>query len=420
MMKRNGCCVLALLFCISLGAGAASADDAQVLPKGVFNASLSGRYYPSIDTRFGPDGDEEDVAIDYNANLNSGVFPALALLEAGLGMPPGSASIGSSVVSFDYDFRQIEFDLFYGLTDRVSIGMKVPYWWIDNNVKAELDTSTATVGKNPLFGTPQDPAGVPFIPISLGGVPLTTEDVQDMLGDGLDVNGDGTPDVPGFGFERVEDFSDDTIGDIELGARYQYYSSEKWRLAFTGSVGLPTGETDNIDSLSDYEIGDYAYSMRFVLNNDYTAVKNTVFNFTGRYYLNLPDSETLRVPDDVNQPITINKEKVDRNIGDVLELELSGNYSFDRGFGLSLLYKFGYKWKDSVDGDLGYIYQSLEDETDYQEHVVIAGLSYSTLSLYEQKKFAMPLTAFLNYRNRFAGENLFKSQYWELGVGLYF
>src|SRR3990170_3796595 len=76
-------------------------DDAQVLPKGVMSVALDGRYYFPFDKRFDKEGKKEDAAVDYNASLNSRVFPGLALLENFFKMPPGAASIGTSVVSFE-------------------------------------------------------------------------------------------------------------------------------------------------------------------------------------------------------------------------------------------------------------------------------------------------------------------------------
>ena len=69
----------------------------------------------------------------------------------------------------------------------------------------------------------------------------------------------------------------------------------------------------------------------------------------------------------------------------------------------------------------GFNYKSLEDETDQKEHIIIARLSYSTLPLYLEKKFPVPLDASIFYRDRFAGDNnLLKSQYIGFGLGVYF
>jgi Putative MetA-pathway of phenol degradation len=409
MMRRITFVVLfpVLLFLIPLNFS--YADDAVVLPKGVFKTKMKGKFYFNVDEKYGPGGDIEGVADDYNAVLDSSVFPDLSLVEAGFGLPPGFANIGRSVIDFDFDFNLYEFDLYYGLTDRLSIGIHIPYWDVKNNVDARVDNTNATVGANPFLGTPGDPfGGAPMIPVALGGVPLTTDQVQNLL-------------VEQFGYKRVESWSGRGLSDIEVGFRYQYLKTDNWRLAFTGAVRLPTGEEDDLDDLMDYALGKNAYALLFHFNQDYIGIKNLVLNTTFRYDLYLPDKETLRILYDVDKPITPYKEKVDRDYGDIVELEVSGTYEFIQGWQVSLLYKYAFAFETDIDGDMGYAYSSLEDETDCSEHVGIIGLSYSTIELYKQKKFAVPLTASISYRNRFAGSNnSLRSEYISLGLDFFF
>lgn len=390
------------------------ADDAEVLPKGVIRLGVETEFYLPVHERYNQDGDVEDVAVDYNKPLDSNVFPALGLIEQAFGMPPGSATVGSSVVSFEYNFKLTDFSFAYGLTDKLTVGVILPYWWQENKVKAKLNNTTATVGKNAALNM--------LLPLSVPGtVPLTTNDVQNLLGKGLDINGDGTVDIPGYGYKRLETWSGSGIADLQVGFRYQYLKTDNWRLAFTGGVRFPTGDVDNPDNLVDYPFGDGAYALLFRLNNDYTGIKRLTLNATFRYDLILPDGQNKRVPDSVDQQITFNKEHVDRDLGDVVELEASAKYELLKGFDVFGLYKYGFKQKDDISGDKGYAYESLEDETDYTEQIFIVGLSYSTIPLYLEKKFSVPLRAALSYRNRFAGSNnVLKSQYIKAGLQVYF
>ncbi len=415
MNKIIRMCIL-LLF--SFLTAVAHADDAAVLPKGVSAISVNTKFYFPITERYNPDGDVEDVATDYNAQLDSNVFGDLGLLETtfkslGLVPPDFVASFGNSNVSFKYNITIVDLFFARGITDKLTIGIHIPYWWMKNNVDARLNTSAATVGKNPLLGNPSDPFGAPFIPISVAesmgfsknDVQLTTEDIKQIL-------------INNFGYKRFETWSDNGVGDIEAGVKYQYLKKENWQLAFTGGVRFPTGRIDDQDNLVDYPFGSGAYALLFRLHNDYTGIKNLVLNTTFRYDLLLKNKETLRVTENVNQPITANKEEVKRDLGDVIELEASGAYDLSKGFNLALLYKYGLSLKDKVEGSQGRI-QSLESETDYTEHVFVTSLSYTTVPLYLEKKSPVPLAASLSYRNRFAGtNNVLKSQY--IGIGLQF
>lgn len=413
--KRILTIVIFVVFIFQFGISRfAHADDADVLPKGISKVSIGTNFYFPIDQRYNPDGDAEDVAVDYNTTLNSSVFPALGLVEAGFGLPAGSASMGKSVVSFEYDFTITTLTFQHGITDKLSAGIVIPYWSVKNNVDASLNTSSATVGKNAAINS-LAPLAVP------GTVPLTTDDIQNLLGSGLDINGDGTIDVSGYGIERVETWSGNGLSDIEAGFRYQYMKTEEWRLAFTGGIRFPTGKIDDTDSLVDYGLGSGAYSALLRSNNDYTGIKNLTLNGTFRYDLVIPDEVTKRVPSDVNLPITSNKEKVDRDIGDLIEIEASGKYNILKGVNMGLIYKYGSKMKDKISGSKGYAYESLEKETDSTDQILIADLSYSTVPLYLEKKISVPFIVSFSYRNRFAGtNNTLKSEYIGLTLQTFF
>jgi len=412
MTKKILAITLCFLFSLCLFS-VSHADNADVVPKGVFNANSSSYFYLPIKKQFDTGGHTEDLAVDFNATLGSNAFPALSLVEAGFGMPPGSANVGNSITDFEYHIKKEEILLAYGLTDRLTVGIMIPYLWQKNEVKAKLDTSKATVGKSVAFNT-LAPLGF------MDTVPLTKKDVQDLLGKGMDINGDGTVDIPGYGFKKFDTWSDDGIGDIEVGVKYQYFKSERWKLAFASGVRFPTGEVDDPDNLVDLAFGYSNYTLLFRSQNDYNGIKNLTLNATLIYELVLPDSQSKRVPDDVNRPITSNKENVDRDVGDLIEFKLSGGYTFAKGFNVSLLYDFQYASRDQVTGDSDFIYESLEDETDFKAHEYTVGISYSTIPLFVEKKFSVPLVASLSYRNRFAGANVTKSQYINFGLQLYF
>jgi hypothetical protein len=213
--------VVSLLFPVRITV----ADDALVLPRGIWWASVDARFSFPITERFTPSGGTEALATDFNRELTSTVFSDLRLVEAAFRLPTGSATFGRSVVDFERHIQISTVQAAYGLTDRLSLGVRVPYWTQDNQVQAALDSRTATVGFNPAV-----PGGI--APLSVPGTrPPTTEDIQAFL--------------ERLGFRRVQDWSDASFGDSFVGLKYQYYRSEHWRLAATGRVRFPTGRWDD-------------------------------------------------------------------------------------------------------------------------------------------------------------------------------
>ena len=412
-------------------------DSAEVLPKGVFRASVDSNFFLPIKKRFNDNGNPEDVATDFdNRRLDATIFPGLSLLEGAFGLPAGSASLGDSRVSFEYNFTILYFGAQYGVTDNLTVGVNLPYLWRNNRVRARLESgpgSSATIGKNPGINS-LAPLGFP------GTTPLSTNDIQNLLGGGLDINGDGAVDVSGFGYKRIDDWYDDGFGDLEAGFRYQLLNQSPWRLAFTGAVRFPTGKVDDPDHLADFEFGMGAYALLFRVHADYLAPRlwggprldsrakipgvprpgDLILNATLGFDAVLPDKELKRVPDDVDNVITTNKETVNRDIGDTLFLDVSARLGLLPGLSLTVTYYFEHKWEDTVSGNRDFRYRTLEEETETEDHIYIVGLRYSTVPLYLEKRFPIPMGASLNYREKFAGRNVLKSRYIGVGIDVYF
>ena len=210
---------------------------------------------------------------------------------------------------------------------------------------------------------------------------------------------------------------------MELAAKYQFMKTDQWRLAFSGAARLPTGEADDPDDPVDIPFGDGQVDLLFRFHGDYTGIKNLLLNVGLGYDLQLPDKEETRVPTNVNEALVDpqNKEKVDRDLGDVLILEIMGNYSFTKQISGGLKYQYLSKSKDDIKGDKGLEYSSLEEETDFTAHQAAITLGYSTVQLYLEKKASVPFSVNLTYRDRFDGtNNAYKSRYISSSLEFYF
>jgi len=182
-------------------------------------------------------------------------------------------------------------------------------------------------------------------------------------------------------------------------------------LAFTGGGRFPTGRVNDPDDLVDWGFGSGTYGLLFRLNNDYTGIKDLLLNTTFRYDLRLPDTSEQRVPRSVNEPLTRIKTTVERDLGDIVELEGSAKYQLFDGFFLSCLYRYDFKVStDDVTNRAGIHLGSLEDLSDWTYHLIRPGISYSTVPLFMAKKFPFPLIVSLEYENVFAGTNRFLKQ----------
>ena len=434
-------------FSLLFSASVALADSASVLPKGRSTASVDNLFYFPTTQRWNTHGNAEDIAAAFdNRNLDSSVFPLLAALNPFV--PGGNASIGTSSVDFTYNYNILDFGFAYGITDRLTAGIDIPQYTVHNKVGASLTGSGANVGLSTGSGGPCGNA--PVRPLLIPGTTIpcpntrrfTTGDVQQLLGPGIQTP---TGSVPGFGFKPVQDFRADGLGDITAALKYQYLRTEDWRLAATLGARFPTGRQDDPNNLADipWSPGNYAVLLR--LHHDYVISNlwkgrpaaetpilregDLVLNFTFRFDWNLPTDVTVRVGTPDN-PITRNEEPVTRDFGDKFEFELAAKYELVQGFSVSALYKYGFKLEDRITSNpLGFPVQVLEKDTDSTEQLFIIGFNYSTLPLYLEKKFPIPLDISLVYRDRFAGSGpsnaaspsqILKTRYIGLGLAVRF
>ena len=377
----------------------AHADSAAVLPRGT--SRVFGDFYHYLPTteRYNADGDREDLAHPFtNAALDSNVLTNLKPLDPFVG---GTASIGDVAVSYEYDIDVLDAGYSYGVTDKLSVGFHIPYYWIKNNVDTFFSSTNANVGLNPATGTC-------CIPISAGGQPMDTDDVQNLVSSE-------------FGFSPIETWTGEGIGDIELGAKYRFFLEESSAFAMTGGLRIPTGRADDPDDLTDvaWSYGNYALLLRlhydYKLSNLWSkkptqlhqiipAPGDVIFNTTFRYDYMLPDKKIKRVGDDPDQVFSNNREEVSRKLGDIFNLEVSGKYQITDAIAFTALYTYGFKLKDNISGNMGFNYESLEANTDSSQQVVTLRASYSTLAAYRDKKFSVPMVFTIAYRNRFAGQ----------------
>jgi hypothetical protein len=126
-----------------------------------------------------------------------------------------------------------------------------------------------------------------------------------------------------------------------------------------------------------------------------------LLDFTFRYDWVLPDHATMRIG--APGTLTTNRERVYRNLGDKFEFEVSSRCVIWSGLSLSGLYKYGFKLEDRIESRRGFPTRFLEDDSDSTEHIYIARANYSTLPLYLERRFPIPVNVFVGYRDRFAG-----------------
>ncbi len=391
------------LICI-LSLQKSSADTAQVMPRGMHRVELQNKFWFPITQGYNTDGQKIDLGSAYTVSLDSNGLAALAALEKAAGMASGSASLGHTDIDMTMNYNDVILYYQYGLTDKLTIGAEIPYYWQWTDVKrATVNTENATVGFNP---SGQDPL---FLPIAAGGV-VDGDMAMELLQGQLEQ----------LGYQRIEDWSDNGFGDIRAGFRYQYLENNPYRLAVTGGLTLPTGAVDDPDSFVDIEFGEGAWGFFVHSNNDYTGISNLILNLTLRYEHYLTSSQDRRMPESATSFLSVRTESIRVQLGDKVECEISSVYNFSEAVTAELMYRYAYQGDDSVSGGSDYDYSVFSEDTFREEHVGRIGLSYSTIPAFKRDDFGLPLVASVEYRDRFAGKNVSVSRYIRLKVAIFF
>lgn len=143
------------------------ADTAKVMPKGLHRVELQNKFWFPIKQGYTADGDKKDIGAAFAVPLDSNGIAALAAVEIAAGMPLGSASLGHTDIDMTFNYNDLILYYQYGVTDKLTIGAEIPYYWQWTDVKrATVNTDSATVGLNlsgqgPLF--PLRRAALPMV-----------------------------------------------------------------------------------------------------------------------------------------------------------------------------------------------------------------------------------------------------------------
>ena len=363
----------------------AYADSAAVLPQGMSAVFGENRFYFPVDQVYNQNGNKQSIAQPFNVPLGR-VF----------GAPP-ALNFGTSVVDIKLHRIEMEYTLAYGLTDKFTVGAIIPYI-PQSDTKFSFSNNTA--GAN--FG---------FVPNTLTPCPLAAPGCRPA-----DLNTVNAA-LRQAGFKALGNRSLSGFSNVKVGGRYQYYSGDYYRAAFTGGVILPTGQERDPDDLLGQSLGSDAWGLWGQLQNDlmfqrpglgkqlgFPDAGDFFLNYTLKYDLTLPDKQTLRVCP-ITNPICTTKAQLNRDLGDTVTVEFSPTVGLAKGVILSGFYRYIYKLKDEYSGPQGIPAENLELFSSQQSHEYRVNLSFTSIPWVSERKFYLPFVIDIMYRERFAGDN---------------
>jgi len=397
-------------------------ETATVLPKGIFRIRAVGLQAAAVTHSFDNDGNRRELLADLNGRIVSSgdiaqknaqfqpLYQALNDFQAGLGDALFQSSFQARTQA---EVRQYVFAAEYGLTPRVSLGLIVPT--VDMSFTR---TSFTTLNEQ-----------------NIAAVRERTKGIK-ALEEGVDKFAQSLPSTASYenavftdlGYETPHDFSFKSLGDIEIGAKYQFLNVDDGHLLMTTQGGFRLPTTTHVryyPNPLDRNGGDdqLDFALRWV--SQYTPDNAWVFSLSAQYTYQFADRRNMYVlkPGESGLPRldADHNEQVRRDLGEIVDTEVSAGYGFlENQFRTYSLWTFSSKGQDGFSGGKDLDYSSLSRNTRTLSHRAEIGLGYSTIPLFRKKRFSVPLETKIAYNTALNGMNVSDSKYLRLDMIVYF
>ena len=208
------------------------------------------------------------------------------------------------------------------------------------------------------------------------------------------------------------------IGDIDLGVKASLWdtferagksrmkpSGMNYRLAAAAVYRFGTGQQDAANDFVDIGTGNGQNDVEFRGFADVLVGSHFWTSFIARYNFQLSDETEVRITDQPNKRLAAayRQRSVDRDLGDISEVEINPRWVFNNYFSATGHYFFRMKRPDEyrgrfpVDGattgfgDITLDASTLNQETFFREHRLGFGAAFSTIGAFEQGKARLPL-----------------------------
>ena len=369
----------------------------QTLPKGVRNFTYRYIQTGEISGSFSSTGNFKGYNV--NATINADSLKGIN----------GAVDAYLNSLSAD-DYKNLSFGTFegsasskvsaqvlaggYGLTDKLTLYTYIPFY----NAVVDLRVERTKKGRNTVNSDV----------ISLENLP----DVDVRLLQSLFVNY--------YNYKPLGKWEAGNFGDTEFGFMYQLKKWQRAGLMLTSGVVAPTGRIDDPDIIQDIAFGDGQWDGFLEFGGGYSFNELIGFDNWMRYTYQFPYSTELRLPESKTFPITKNKGMTKIKLGNKFSENLQSTLTLTDAWSTSLLYTFESQEASSFDSSSAAANSILASDTQKISHSARLAISFSTLNLYRQKLFKIPVQLTLSAQSYFAGKNIPKYSLADLELRIYF
>ena len=193
--------------------------------------------------------------------------------------------------------------------------------------------------------------------------------------------------------------------------RVQLLQKTNYVLSLINEWTLPTGRRADINRVVDVPTGDGQFDFGLGAVGEYYLNGRTTFWTRLGYTWQVSDQVARRIPENEFSSLSPDLDgQVFRDLGDSLYASIGGSFDFYRGIMLKTQYSFQHKERDEYRGAeyQAFRYGFLGKDSQQSLHVLQVGINYSTITLFKNKKFPIPLDFNLISGIPLAGNNVTK------------
>ncbi|AUN98993.1 hypothetical protein DOM21_05990 [Bacteriovorax stolpii] len=320
-------------------------------------------------------------------------------------------SLGEFSADVEANVNAQGFGYGFGVTDRLTVYASVPMYHITTDIKfrQSKESNIAAVQATIRNANPDSAIGKFVKDLTLQLPSTNSELLQSLV-------------VNYYKYKPIGKWEKDALGDAEIGFIYRLTDYSDRGMSISAGAILPTGEADDPDSLQDVSTGDGQYDAFVEAAAGISFFDNTFqFDIKGRYTYQFASEKEVRWIDDVDMPLSSQKQTVNQKLGNKIDTTLTLTYNPTHWMNLNSSLILGQTeattYANVADPK---VRRALEEDTGNESRWARIGIGFSTIEAYKRKQFEMPFDIGVTAQRLLNGKNTASYDRIDLDLKLYF
>jgi hypothetical protein len=384
----------------------------ETLPRGVRVLGVRMTKSSGVDSTF--DSSAKEVAIGMRQSLGAQELQAIPEISSYLAQIAAvnpeafrDLTLGEFSLNAEADVNVVSTGLGWGITDKLSLYGQLSFY------RAEVAMSYNQIRNGNLVQVGQElKKSDSDLAQTVGGI---AGNISGINGSNLQYLFTQT-----LGYKPLGKWYGSGYGDLEAGAIYNFYNETNWGLAGIAGIVAPTGVADDPDIVQDISFGDGQWDVFAELGGGIFLTPEYQLDGWVRYTVQLPASDTLRVPLDESFAYGKDSANFRYDLGDMIDIVTTAHWTYNNWLSFYGGQEFRYQFESDFDSPIEYANQIYESNSDRWLEKIRIGAVLSSVKLFQSKQFVLPGSIEFRLSQVIAGKNTVKEGRAEMEFRLYF